>query len=118
MLQRLLQILVPEVVQDLGEQDEIEATVRPSAGDVALLDPDVGQVLGTPGRGRGDVAGQHLVAAPGEHPGEDPDGAAGFESAAVPCGREQRQADRVLTLLVPAVLEAPGVGAAWYMASK
>ena len=114
MLQRLLQILVPEVVQDLGEHDEVEAAVRPPPGDIALLDPDMGQVLGAPGRGlggsRGDVAGQHLVAARGEHPGEDPDGAAGFESAAVPGGREQRQADRVLALLVPAVLEAPRVG--------
>ena len=61
--------------------------------------PGRGAGPGTPGRGlgssRGDIAGQH-VAAPGEHPGEDPDGAAGFESAAVPGGREQRQADRVL----------------------
>jgi hypothetical protein len=66
LLQRLLQIRIPEVVQDLGEHDEVEAAVRPPAGDVALLDPDMGQVLGAPGGlngDRGDVTGQRVIAA-------------------------------------------------------
>ena len=82
-------------------------------GNVALLDPDVRQVPGAPGggvhRGRGDIARQQRVAAPGEQVSEHADGAAGLEGAAVPGRRELRQADRVFALLVPAVLEAPGI---------
>ena len=43
-------------------------------------------------------------------PGEHADGAARLEGGAIPLRREHRQADRVLTPLVPAVLEPPRVG--------
>src|SRR6185312_4416072 len=103
-LQDLLQVVIAEVVQDLGEHHKVEAAGRPLPGNVALLDPDVRQILGAAGRGAdrgcGDVAGQQRVAARGEQAGEDPDGAPGFEGAAVPGGRELGQADRVLALLV------------------
>src|SRR5205823_526817 len=105
---------VAEVVQDLGEHHEVEAAGRPLPGNVALLDPDVRQILGPAGcgadRGGGDVAGQERVAARGEQAGEHSDGAPGLECAVVPGDRELGQADRVLALFVPAVLELPRVG--------
>ena len=62
-----------------------------------------------PDRGLGDVARQQAVAAPGEHRGEHADGAARLEGVPVPAFGELREADRVLALLVPAVLESPRV---------
>ena len=86
---------------------------RPLPGDIKLLDPDIRQVLGAPGGGAdrcpGQVARQERVAAPGEHPGEHADGAPGLERPAVPGRRELGQADRVLALFVPALLEAPRI---------
>ena len=83
-------------------------------GDFPLLDPDLGQFPGPAGRGRdrggGEVARQQGAAARGEHPGEHADGTARLEGGAVPFGREQGQADRVLAPLIPAVLEPPRVG--------
>jgi len=52
--------VIPEVVQDLREHDQVEAAGRPLPGHVALLDPDVGKFPGALGGradgGRGEVA--------------------------------------------------------------
>ena len=86
---------------------------RPIRGDLAPLDADLRHVRGAPrrgpDRGRGEVAGQQAVAAPGEHLGQHADRAARLEGAAIPARRELREADRVLAPLIPAVLEPPRV---------
>ena len=108
----LLEVPVAEVVQHLGEHDEVEGP-RPVPGDIAPVDADMRHIPGAPlrgpDRGRRDVAGQQAVAAPGEHLGQHADGAAGLEGAAIPPRRELREADRVLAPLIPAVLESPRV---------
>jgi hypothetical protein len=39
LLQDPLQVVIPEVVQELGEHNEVEATGRPAAGQLALEQP-------------------------------------------------------------------------------
>ena len=112
-VQDLLEVAVPEVVQDLGEHDQVETSGRPLLRDLAPLDQDMRKIrvrraaawTAPAATSQDSRRLQRRASISVSTPMEQP----GFEGAAVPSRREQREADRVLAPLIPAVLEAPRV---------
>ena len=102
-----------EIVDDLGEHDQVEAARWRLIGDLQARQRDLRQrpaSLAGLGQGFvGHVDGQEPAAARGKHGGQHADRAADLEAASVELLRQGGERGRVLVTLVVAAREPPWV---------